>query len=267
MIIATRKHSYYADALFYKANKPPLLMLHGFMGCSAVFSHLGVGLSEFCSPIMLDLLGHGESDKPLHTEAYATEYQCEELYHILRSLGFEKPWILGYSMGGRLALQFAYRYPEMIQGVILESCTAGISDSLQRMQRQQEDEQRAQAIVDDFPVFLAEWNQLALFGEKQHAERALTEAFQESQLPEAMAASLRGFGAGIMPSLWESLSEINLPVGLLAGARDTRYAMLMMRMETLLPNAQLRVISHAAHRVHLDASDAYIAAIHDMIIS
>ncbi len=265
MIFQTRTYSYYADGAYRNDEKTGLIMLHGFMGCGAVFSHLGDPLSNTSSPLFLDLLGHGETDKPKAPNAYKTENQCRELRQIIENSGFQKPFLYGYSMGGRLALQFAIRNPDAISGLILESCTAGIRNESEREKRASQDEKRASEIERNYEHFLLKWNKMDLFGEKFSADRALTEAFQESQETDCMAACLRGFGTGVMPQVWDKLPDLDIPVQLIAGDRDTKFATIMMEMETLLPQANLRVITGASHRTHLDQPEMLTDVISEFI--
>lgn len=262
MITQTKKYQYYIDTIFQSEARPTLLMLHGFMGCGASFSHLGSKLQTFSNPLFLDLLGHGESEKIHDPEAYSSENQIRDLFDIITQLP-DKPVLHGYSMGGRLALQYAISHPDTICGLILESTTAGIRNSADRKKRQKSDLKRADDIISDFENFLKLWNQNSLFGDQYNPERSMTEAFQEGQDPGSMASTLKGFGTGVMPSVWDTLDEINLPALLIAGADDHKFATLMMEMDTLLQQSRLTVIPNAAHRVHLDQPEMYIDAIRD----
>ena len=77
--------------------------------------------------IQVSLLGHGRTDSPKSIRRYAMSQQLADLAEILDQLKLHKVNILGYSMGGRIALSFASRYPERVNKLILESTSPGLN--------------------------------------------------------------------------------------------------------------------------------------------
>ena len=73
-----------------------------------------------------------------------------------------------------------------------------------------------------------------------------------------LAAALRGLGTGVMPSLWDRLGELALPVDLVVGERDAKFRAVAERMAAALPDARLHVVAGAGHAVHLEAPDAVV---------
>jgi len=208
--------------------------------------------------------------------------------------------LLGYSMGGRLALSLATHHPESLDGLILESTTAGITDPEQRSERRASDRRKAALIRQDFGEFLEEWDRNPLFKPKRsskshpepHSEhnpnpesRANQDAgqyayppgiektelqdrirrIQRNQHPEIMAKWLEEFGTGMMPPVWDRLRLIRVPVLLITGASDPKFCDLADRMKTQLADARHVVIRGAAHRVHLDRPVEYAAALNDFL--
>lgn len=234
------------------ATKPNLILLHGFMGTGRVFERLCDKLKSFCNPVTIDLLGHGLTDKALTAKRFSTQNQVADLQKIISKMDLSRPFLYGYSMGGRLALQFAVKHPNILSGLILESTNSGLASKKERTKRVQQDEKRAGAIEKDFNAFLGHWGKLSLLQSSISNEKALEHYrnIQKLQNPQQMAMSLRGFGTGRMPPV--HLSKIEIPVLLFTGSNDAKYLNIGQKMVQQNPKSKLHIIPDASHRVHLD---------------
>jgi pimeloyl-ACP methyl ester carboxylesterase len=99
----------------------PLLLLHGGIVGSVTFAPLLPGLSVNRQVITIDLQGHGHTrdiDRPLREETMA-----DDVAGVLAHLEIEQADLLGYSMGGGVALQTAFRHPEIVRKLIIVSAT------------------------------------------------------------------------------------------------------------------------------------------------
>jgi 2-succinyl-6-hydroxy-2,4-cyclohexadiene-1-carboxylate synthase len=262
----------YKNGLFYHAtlhsrqpDLPFLFLLHGFMGSSAVFDHLIDGLKDFCNPITVDLAGHGHSDKHTDPARYESNVQTDDLHSIINRITGEKVMMYGYSMGGRLALQFAVNHPEKITSLILESTTCGIVGEAKRNERIKADEQKASEIEADYNAFLNSWKQNQLFAGTLPELAKKYDDIAHNQDPNAMAASLRGFGTGRMPPVCHKLNELNLPVLLISGESDQKFTDIHQSMAERLPDSVSRIIPGASHRVHASQPDRFIKEIKHFI--
>lgn len=281
-----------------KANKPILVLLHGFLGSGEQFRHLMPELGKTCRPVTVDIfpvkypdspqrLGRSEQvneseelNSPKRTGETArmdadSRLDTDSLVAGLRETlgrirdGSGSPLVLlGYSMGGRLALSLATRHPESVDGLILESTTAGIADPDQRNERRANDHRKAALIRQDFGKFLVEWDRNPLFkptrSSKSQPEPQI-HRIQRNQDPEIMAKWLEEFGTGVMPPVWDRLGRIRVPVLLITGASDPKFCDLADRMKTRLADARHVIIRGAAHRVHLDRPAEYAAALNDFL--
>ncbi len=260
----------YALTIHQKGSSLPyLLMLHGFMGDQRVFSHLIDAFSDFCNPITIDLLGHGQSSTPFDPNRYHEDKQVSDIFQLIQKLSIFSVFLYGYSMGGRLALQLASKHPDQFKGLILESTNAGIEDPQQRKQRKRVDTKRAKKITDNFQQFLKHWTTLDLFETSAEPDEALINYYhniQSEQSPSALAASLKGFGTGTMTSAFDNLTNITLPTLLIAGSADSKYQRINQNLSKKLPNATFSSIK-AGHRVHLDNPPALVEKIKNFITS
>ena len=263
-----------------------LLLLHGFLGSGKQFGHLFPELGRVVNPITIDII---PSQPGARLNAPTLVEGLQKALDRISSGTPTPPWLLGYSMGGRLALSWAVRYPDSASGLILESTTAGIADPEQRALRRNADDARAQHIRRNFSEFLEEWDKNPLFrvpnaSEKTgaaaksgatgkadtateihcswHGERhARLAAIQRSQDPEVMARWIADFGTGSMPPLWDELHQLRKPVLVITGASDPKFCDLADRMVELLPYARHEIIPKAAHRVHVDNPVGYLSCL------
>ena len=97
---------------------PPILMLHGLGGNKASFLPTVAALAPSFRAIAVDMLGFGDSDKPLGA-SYGPEYQARGVAKLLDALGLERAHVLGHSMGGRVALELGFREPTRTRGLVL----------------------------------------------------------------------------------------------------------------------------------------------------
>ena len=96
---------------------PTLLLIHGMGDSSATWSHVLPRLAEHYDVIAPDLLGHGDSDKPRADYAVAA-YACG-MRDLLSVLDVERVTVIGHSLGGGVAMQFAYQFPDRCERLVL----------------------------------------------------------------------------------------------------------------------------------------------------
>src|SRR6516164_1881590 len=107
---------------------PPLLLLHGFMGSAESWvPRAAVFASHGLRTIAVDLIGHGRSEAPADPARYGMERCLEDLLEVLDRLRLPRTAVLGYSMGGRVALHLASAAPERVSALVLESASPGLA--------------------------------------------------------------------------------------------------------------------------------------------
>lgn len=268
-VIETRGVTYRIEYPPIRKRKPFCFFLHGFLGTCAEFYHIVPHLTDHINPVLVDHLGHGESDKPDQSGRYETPELVADIIEITKSFSDKPVYLMGYSMGGRLALQTAIQHPERLRGLILESANPGIEDTEKRAARMNEDEGRASEVESNFRQFVYEWNKLPLFQSGQNVDDSKDPGrlrqlriLQEMQEPGGVAAMLKGFGTGVMPVIADlELQKFDQPVLLIAGKRDGKFVEIQNRMMDKLPKTRLEIVSESAHRVHIDQPNAYIHAL------
>lgn len=249
-----------------EAGASAVLFLHGFMGSAEDWRGTMAALDERYLCLAVDLPGHGGS-VGLPREDYTFEGAALRVLDLLDELDIERPTIVGYSMGGRLALYLALRYPERCAGLFLESASPGIEGAAERRARREADEERARSLEeDDLQDFLVDWYGQPLFASLARRE-GLVHKTIEARLrnrPEELAVSLRGMGAGNQPSLWGELEGLAVPKIAVAGALDGKFAGISRRMQTASPHVRATVVPGAGHNVRLEAPEVYLKLLQDL---
>lgn len=97
---------------------PVVLLVHGMAGSSATWNHVLPALAQRFTVVAPDLLGHGESGKPRRGE-YSLGAHANVLRDLLHVLGHERATFVGQSLGGGVAMQLAYQYPERCERLVL----------------------------------------------------------------------------------------------------------------------------------------------------
>jgi pimeloyl-ACP methyl ester carboxylesterase len=105
---------------FRSAGRGPLLVLiHGIAGNSSTWEQVASGLCQRHTVVAPDLLGHGDTSKPRGD--YSLGAYANMLRDLLGALGFERGTLVGHSLGGGIAMQFAYQFPERSERLVLVS--------------------------------------------------------------------------------------------------------------------------------------------------
>ena len=244
-----------------KRELPAVLLLHGFMGSSADWRGVEAALGDRAFCIAPDLPGHGAS-VGLAPVAYTMEETARAVERTLDELGARRPVVVGYSMGGRLALYLALRYPDRCAAIFLESASPGLEGDEERAVRRSADEESARWLESgDFGGFLRAWYRQPLFASLARDEGLLRRTIEARRHndPRELARSLRGIGTGSQPSLWEELGELSVPALAVAGGQDARYAGISSRMASVSPKVEPVVMPDVGHNVHDEAPEEYAA--------
>lgn len=247
----------------------PLVLLHGFTGSAANWrQHVSV-FSRHFRTMAIDLLGHGASASPQDAARYRMARCVEDVNGILTTLQVEAAAVLGYSLGGRVALSFAVSHPERVSGLLMVSGSPGLASAEERAARMASDEALAVQIErDGLEAFVDYWENIPLFASQKSLPAGVHAALRQQRLQNnalGLANSLRGLGTGAQPSLWERLPEVTAPTLLLAGELDTKFVNIAQHMAASLPNARLEIVPGAGHAVQLEKPSEFQTLVLDFL--
>jgi 2-succinyl-6-hydroxy-2,4-cyclohexadiene-1-carboxylate synthase len=249
--------------------KKRIVFLHGFTGSSGDWHRVIEKLNDVCEAAAVDLAGHGTDAPPDDPAEYTIDAQTERIASLMDEKGIETFVLAGYSMGGRLALNFALRFPERVEGLILESATAGIADERERENRRSSDEELIRFIeTSGVEAFIEWWMNIPLFESRKNLPPAVIEDMRRKKLsntPKGLAYSLREAGTGAMHPLWDELHRIGVPTLIITGSLDRKFETLGRQMAERIADARHVVIGDAGHTVHLERVDEYCDCIRSFI--
>jgi 2-succinyl-6-hydroxy-2,4-cyclohexadiene-1-carboxylate synthase len=238
--------------------RPPLLLLHGFTGRADFWAPLAERWAERWFVLAPDLPGHGDSGVP--DPAYGLAEAAETIAETLEAEGRGAVTVIGYSLGGRLALHLATAHPERVSRLVVIGASAGLSDAAARAERRVSDAGWATVLREEgLEVFLEAWEALPLFaghGRMPASRRRWLRALREGQRAEGLAASLEAFGLGAQSPLQEPLSALPVPTWWVAGELDTKFAAIAQQMAARMPNAWAVLVPRAGHNVPFEQPQA-----------
>lgn len=237
---------------------PAVLLIHGFTGRGADWSpflrHIhAVGHRT----VVVDLLGHGRSAAPAQPARHAIERQAADLAEVLRRLDPGPAFVVGYSMGARVALRLAVTEPALVRGLILESPSAGIADPRERAARLAADAGLASGLErDGLEAFIQTWEALPLFAAEGRLPAAIQARIRKDRRrnrPEGLAGSLRGAGQGSMEPLVDRLKSVRCPTLIIAGALDTAGVDRAVVVARRVPSVRMLILPERGHAPHREA--------------
>ena len=231
----------------------PIVALHGFTGQGADFEPLRACLAPETSLTAPDLPGHGSRR---HLRALDQYSLPAHLDLISEAASAPQVTLLGYSMGGRLALHWAIAHPERVHRLILVGASPGLATPEERDERRLGDATLAEFIrTRGLEAFFKYWHNQTFFQPMLRLPAEQLVPILERRLandPEGLALSLENVGTGTLPSLWHRLKEIRFPVDLVSGEHDVKFTRLAHEMGAHLPKARHSVVEGAGHPVHLE---------------
>ncbi len=244
---------------FVAGDGVPVTLLHGFTQSGRSWRELIAHMPEGWKWIVPDLRGHGETQ--VWKDAACTMDACTaDLIRLWDALEVEKTHLVGYSMGGRLALHVAARHPERLLSLVTIGAHAGLEEEA-REGRRRGDEALAERIEKEgVEAFARHWGSLPLFaGLERRGPNYVAEIHAERLRNHAagLACSLRGMGAGVMEPLWDDLVHVTIPCTFVAGQLDHGYVASARRLASTLTNGRLEIVPRAGHTVHQERPDAF----------
>ena len=181
-----------------------VVLLHGFTHTGASWDPVVAALAERYRALAPDIRGHGAASRrePVTLEAVLDD---------LAAQAPERFTLVGYSMGGRIALHAALApaLAERVEQLVLIGASPGIADPAERAERRAADDRLAGEVERmTIEEFAQRWARTPVLAGQPPAVAAAVHADRLRNQPAGLAAALRGLGTGALPSLWDRLAEI-----------------------------------------------------------
>ncbi|MBV9606198.1 MAG: alpha/beta fold hydrolase [Solirubrobacterales bacterium] len=232
-----------------------VVFLHGFTHTGASWDPVVAALGESYRSLAPDIRGHGTASErePVILAAVLGD---------LAGLAPERFTLVGYSMGGRIALHAALAFGGRIERLVLIGASPGLADPVERGARRAADEKLADEIEgSSIEEFAERWARTPVLAGQPPEVLAAVHADRLRNQPGGLARALRGLGTGALSSVWDRLGAVGMPVALVVGEGDEKFRAIADQMASALPAAQLTRVPGAGHAVHLEAPDAVAAVI------
>jgi pimeloyl-ACP methyl ester carboxylesterase len=258
---------------------PPLLLLHGIANNCQTWAEVIPRLAESHTVIAPDLLGHGESDKPRGD--YSIAAYANGLRDLTSVLDIEQATVVGHSLGGGIALQFAYQFPERCERLALVG-SGGLGPELSaglRAATLPGAELVLGALTGVSGPLRVGFQGMSRIGKVTGLQRLhdLAEAgdallaLKDVEARRAFLRTLRGVAdaRGQAVSALDRLYLANaVPMLVIWGSRDPIVPALHAEtVRTLVPTARVEVFQGAGHWPHLDDPDRFCDVLLDFISS
>jgi 3-oxoadipate enol-lactonase len=238
----------------------PLFMLHGYGATCKVWIGQIDALSKHFKVIIYDQRSSGKSDHP--SEDYPLDILVEDLKGLMDFLKIEKTHLMGQSMGGWVSQNFALKYPERVNKLVLVGTNhkgAGLYilkntliDLYEVAKTNKEEAFWKYAKLMHHRSFLKDMkaDPSKKFYDLWSAEDLIEEFTANQMIPEDYE---RFEKAGSMHNVLDRLSELKNPVILIGGSNDKMAPKLVMdEMHAKLPNSTIKVFENSGHHVFIE---------------
>lgn len=219
--------------------------LHGYLGQAKDWDFLSEGKHTFCPDLFVGPTALGPHQK------FANWAASFNAWVATNRLGKKRPNILvGYSMGGRLALYAGLSEPTLWQKIVLISTNPGMLAAKEKVERLKQDSQWAQRFRsnDLWSEVLNDWNNQAVFDGGGLVPNRIEDDFDR----ELLAKALENWSVGQQQINVDHLKPLSNLLHWVVGEEDSKYVALMDRLRDELPEAQFHVVRSAGHRVLQD---------------
>lgn len=237
---------------------PPVILLHGFTGDGRSWNRVATKMRPERTVVAVDLPGHDGRTKP------ATAYRdwhgvIDALARSIRKAPLHDSYLVGYSLGGRVALGLLIEHPDLFVGGTLIGASAGLRLEDERVERRREDRAWIDLLNNEgIEAFVDRWESLPMFASQSRVPeefRCEQRANRLAHDPEALAGSLETLGLGAMPNYWDELSEVRCPVHVIAGEEDEKFRRIGRSMAAKLPRGSFGLVAQSGHNIPLEAPE------------
>lgn len=229
-------------------NQVPLFAVPGFLGRPSDWDFFS------CYPV--------QAIDPMQNMQWETLEEWGELLNHLARRSQERPILMGYSLGGRVALHALLAAPHLWQGAVIISAHPGLQSQNEREQRLVEDERWAKRFEEEsWESLMQAWDQQSVFQGDEKIWKRQEIDYQRSHL----AKILRQASLGHQQDLRHRLSELQLPILWITGEKDARYSALAEPLTFDHPQSRKCQIEGAGHRVPWSHSNDFQKAVRSLL--
>lgn len=253
----------------HKRENPIFLLLHGFMGSGDDWLPLMDQLPRRWNYLLPDLPGHGKSKIRISRDTFSIPGMALQLKRLWGELSLSPGGILGYSMGGRLALALTHVMPEKVQFLILESTSPGIDVPEARKQRRLWDLEQAGLIRKlGMEEFVNQWYNQPLFRTLHtHPQFELLKSKRRHNSAYKLSMVMRYAGTGSMGDYRHVIRTFTRPALYICGELDKKYVQVAQELKHINPAVTMHIVQNAGHNVHFEQPRRYLEIVNEFLSS
>jgi 2-succinyl-6-hydroxy-2,4-cyclohexadiene-1-carboxylate synthase len=235
--------------------KPALIFLHGFMGSGEDWEEIISYMHRDYYCITADLPGHGHSlDLKALGDVWSFNKLSQRLDALFSFLNLSAVNLVGYSMGGRIAIYYTNKYKSRVNRLVIESASPGLKLKNERENRLKNDRRLAETLrITNLVQFISDWYDQPVFaGLKHHPEYKNMVTRRGKNNRDLLVKSLKTFSTAKQPYLLNTLISFQNPLALFCGDKDLKFTELMIFLKKELPGSRLYIMKNCAHNSHFE---------------
>lgn len=236
---------------------PAIVLLHGFLESKSIWNNFNDKLQHEFTVVAIDLPGHGESDQI--ADSHTIQLMAEAIKKVLLCENIEQAVIIGHSMGGYVALQFAAEYENMLKGLVLFHSHADCDSEATKENRLRTInivQQNKTGFIMQFIPDLFDQTHV----EKYSDEILKLQEIASSMTPQAIVAALSGMRD--RKSQLKFLSSTTIPVLFIIGKQDSRMPFRQILSQAELPaQSEILLLDNVGHMGFIEAPQVTLSAL------
>ena len=236
---------------------PAIILLHGFTGSHQDWAFQIPVLSKKHRVVAMEHRGQGKSEAPSSPDDYSVSIFAQDVYGLLQHLGISKTCLVGHSMGGFMALEFALEHPEMVTALVLVD-TSSQMEQVPEYAKLKAEANRLARTEGMEAAFEYNAAHNAMMRERFEKHPELREVARQKMLQTSVNGYIYGWDA-----IWNwkpvthRLSEIKVPTLIVVGEEDILFIEAAQIMRELIADAEVVIIPGATHSPHEEAAEAF----------
>ncbi len=235
-----------------------IIFLHGYTGSGEDWSNQIAAISDKYKAIAVDHRGHGESEAPASGEQYSIKIFSEDVYALLNDLDVKRCCVVGHSMGGFMALQFALDHPRLVRALVLVDTSSGEFDvvpGFAELRAKLDELARTQGMEAAFEYDAAH-NPVRIERFKKHPElREVTRRKMLNTSVDGYIYVARTFAK--WPPVTNRLNEISVPTLIFWGEEDAGFLKASQTLRQSIRGAEFVTVPNVGHSPHEEAPDSF----------
>ncbi|MBK7030270.1 MAG: alpha/beta hydrolase [Bacteroidales bacterium] len=247
-----KKISYYEQG-----SGSTIVLLHGFIESGQIWNSFAARLAEQFKVVVIDLPGHGESE--VLAEVHSMDLMADIVNKVLLQEGIVAAVVVGHSMGGYVALEFARKYPEQLKGIVLFHSQASPDSEEARENRRRTINIVRQNRAGFIKQFIPDLFDQRYVGNYQEEIAGLLEEASKMS-PEGIIAAISGMKdrkGGLI-----FLMNTDKPVLFIIGKQDSRIPYSQVLAQAVIPaHSEVLLLDHVGHMGYIEAPQITLQAI------